>query len=187
MTFAVKYWQQVFEETEMHHDTYKRIKQLRAKDTRVSQKSAHELGWGAFSAFLHKTYGVPQLAKALLKYPAVAPGILLKSWTEYKQSTQYQLHKQRSAHPSSLEYLPNDERRARQTTVYRLRHLRRQALRLENRIWQGYDPEFGRTEEENSKTIACCSTTAVRTWTITSGKQQRHIVSASCALVTMNA
>ena len=52
MTVAVSYWQQVFEDTAMHKDTYERIMQFRAENTRVSKKSAHQLGRGAFSAFL---------------------------------------------------------------------------------------------------------------------------------------
>ena len=71
----------------------------------------------------------------------MAPHSLLQSWTEYKQSPEYQSHKQRSAHPSSPEYWQDEERWAKATTVHRLRHFRRQALRLENRIRQGYATE----------------------------------------------
>ena len=53
--------------------------QFQVENTRVSKKSARQLGRGAFNAFLQKTYGVPQLAKTFLKYPAVALDSLLVS------------------------------------------------------------------------------------------------------------
>ena len=67
MTVAVSYWQQVFEDTAMHKDTYERIMQFRAENTRESKDSARKLGRDAFRAFLQERYGVPQLAKAFVK------------------------------------------------------------------------------------------------------------------------
>ena len=79
MTVALSHWQQVFEDTEMHKETHDRIMQFRAENTRESKESARKLSRGACRAFLQKRYGVPQLAKAFVKYPAVALHGLLQS------------------------------------------------------------------------------------------------------------
>jgi hypothetical protein len=133
MTVAVSYWQQVFEDTAMHKVTHDRIMQFRAENKRESKESARKLSRVAFRAFLQKTYGVPQLAKAFVKYPAVALHSLVQSWTEYKQSTEYLSQKQRSAHTRSPEYRQDEERWAKTATVHRLRYSRRQATRHEDR------------------------------------------------------
>ena len=92
---------------------------------------------GAPSVLLQERYGVPQLAKAFVKYPAVALHSLLQSWTEYKQSTEYLSQKQRSGHTSSPEYRQDEERWTKTATVHRLRHSRRQAMRHEDKLLQG--------------------------------------------------
>jgi len=68
MSKALKIWRQEFEQTDMHAETYSKVKKLREKDTRASKEKARTLSRGSFKVWQKNLFGRGTIAKYFLKY-----------------------------------------------------------------------------------------------------------------------